>query len=318
MSIPLTANLTSANILIVGAGPAGIAAALTLARQQRSSVLFGDGVYRNGRAEQHQHGHSAHGAPSNFSQAARNNILANYDQFVTFYDTTVTRVDRLASGFVATDIHGIQYHGRKLILASGVEDIPLPIDGYTACFGRVIFHCLLCQGYDQRGGATAGVLAMDAFARVAVALHVARQAASLVTQAVTVYTNGDTRLADEVRQGVGDSPVFFADSRVIRRFVFLGDQDQAHGGGIRIEFVDGSVADESFLAHAPETRPRGNFIEQLSLATTVHGDIYVELPHYRTSVPDVFAAGDNCARMKSVAHAMLSGNVAGMGAAQDP
>lgn len=335
MSAPLvpsgSTGPTTASVLIIGAGPAGIAAALTLARQQHSAILFGDGVYRNGRAEQMHLIPGLDGArPSNFSQAARANVLQHYAEHISFRDVTVVRLQRLqhaggatTSSFVATDSLGVTYVGSKLILASGVEDLALPIDGYAACFGSVIFHCLLCKGYEQRGGASAGVLAIDAFGRAAVALHMARQASSLA-QAVTIYTHGAGALAAEIEAGFcgagGSAGIMRVDNRVIQRFVFLGEQEQAHGGGIRIEFADGSTpADEAFLAHAPKTRPRGPFVAQLGLETLPpgdhDGDIKVELPYYQTSVAGVFAAGDNCAKMKSVAHAMLSGNVAGMGAA---
>lgn len=316
---------TTANVLIIGAGPAGIAAALTLARQQHSAILFGDGVYRNGRAEQMHLIPTLDGArPSNFSQAARTNVLQNYGEHISFRDVTVINVQRVVGGgFAAVDALGVSYFGRKLILASGVEDLPLPIDGYAACFGSVILHCLLCKGYEQRGGASAGVLAIDSFGRAPVALHMARQASSLA-RTVTVYTNGAGALAAEIEAGFcragGSGGIMRVDNRIIKRFVFLGEQEQALGGGIRIEFEDDTApADEAFLAHAPKTRPRGPFVSQLGLETLPpgdnDGDIRVELPYYQTSVPGVFAAGDNCAKMKSVAHAMLSGNVAGMGAA---
>ncbi|KAL1893959.1 hypothetical protein Sste5346_006100 [Sporothrix stenoceras] len=322
--VPPGTGPTTANVLIIGAGPAGIAAALTLARQQHSAILFGDGVYRNGRAEQMHLIPGLDGArPSNFSQAARSNVLQNYGEHISFRDVTVFSVQRVAGGFAAVDAAGVAYFGHKLILASGVEDLPLPIDGYAACFGSVIFHCLLCKGYEQRGGASAGVLAIDSFGRAPVALHMARQASSLA-RTVTIYTNGAGALAAEIEAGFcragGSAGIMRVDNRVIRRFVFLGEQEQAQGGGIRLEFVDNSLpADEAFLAHAPKTRPRGPFVSQLGLETLPpgdnDGDIKVELPYYQTSVSGVFAAGDNCSKMKSVAHAMLSGNVAGMGAA---
>ncbi|ERT00413.1 uncharacterized protein SPSK_09574 [Sporothrix schenckii 1099-18] len=322
MSLLLTATPagpTSASVLVVGAGPAGLAAALALARQQHTVLLFGDGVYRNGRA---RHQVPDHSRPSNFGEAARDHVLQDYGQYVSFREVTVVSVRRTdgPERFTVVDASGAAYHGRKLILASGVEDVPLPIDGYAACFGRVIVHCLLCNDYPQRTGASAGVLAVGAFGRAAVALHMARQARQLAA-VVTIYTNGQDALAADMDAAARAAAGLRIDTRPIRRFVFRGDQDQAHGGGVRLEFADGSPpADEAFLAHAPATRPRGPFAQQLGLATvppsTVDGDIQVALPHYETSVRGVFAAGDNCAAgMKTVAHAMLSGNVAGMGAA---
>ncbi|CAK7233514.1 hypothetical protein SBRCBS47491_008636 [Sporothrix bragantina] len=317
-----TTNNT-ASVLIVGAGPAGVAAAMALARQQHSVLLFGDSVYRNGR-DGHAH-HSTipeiEGRPSNFGPAARDNMLAQHGAYVSYREVTIVQVIQanVSSAFIFTvvDARGRQYHGRKLILASGVEDILLPIDGYAACFGRAIFPRLQCTGYEPRSRQTrrAGVLAVGLFAQAAVAVHVAKQAACLVTERVTVYTNGDAVLGEEIQRVLATTTltttttIMVIDTRSIHRFVLLD-------ASLRLDFTDGTSRDDSFLAHAPATRPRGPFVAQLGLALTSEGDIWVQLPGYRTSVPGVFAAGDNCtAHMKSVPHAMLSGHVAGMGAA---
>ncbi|OAA63432.1 non ribosomal peptide synthase [Niveomyces insectorum RCEF 264] len=300
----------SVDVLIIGAGPAGMTAALSLARQQQSSVVFGDGVYRNDRAEyMHLIPGFDHVKPSDYRQAARSNILANYD-FVKFQDTKVASVQKVeATGsFILNDESGTTWHGKKLILANGVEDIPLPIDGYAECWGKAIFHCLFCKGYEQRGGASAGVLAIGGLSKAPVTLHVARQVVTL-SKSVTIYTNGSDDVAKDVAAGFGTASVMKVDARKIRRFSLLAD-----GQGLRLEFEDGSSADEKFLAYTPATKLRGPFAEQLGLEQAPSGDIKAGPPIYQTSVKGVFAAGDNSGMIKSVPNAIFSGSLAAMGA----
>lgn len=138
----MATQINSASVLIVGAGPAGMSAALTLARQQHSSIVFGDEVYRNARADyMHLIPGFDHVPPSSYRQTARANILSNYAEHVTFQNAKIARVqkDPATGGITATDEAGTLYRGKKLILASGVEDIPLPIDGYADCFGKVMY-----------------------------------------------------------------------------------------------------------------------------------------------------------------------------------
>lgn len=165
------------------------------------------------------------------------------------------------------------------------------------------------------------MLAIGDFAKVPLALHAARQVLSLAKTA-TIYTNdAGNDLAKEIEAGFGNAgAVMKVDNRKIQRLVRLGGdtEEETTSKGVRVEFADGSSSTvEAFLAHAPATRSRGPFAEQLglALAPSGNGDIQVEPPFYKTSVPGVFAAGDISGMMKSVPHAILSGGVAGVGAA---
>jgi hypothetical protein len=63
------------------------------------------------------------------------------------------------------------------------------------------FHCLFCDGYEERGVASAGVLAVEAVANTQRALHLARMARRL-TERVTIYTNGNAALSEELQAKV--------------------------------------------------------------------------------------------------------------------
>lgn len=195
---------------------------------------------------------------------------------------------------------------------AGGRECKIPPQNLCAvnCLGLTIpfrFHCLFCKGYEERGCTSAGVLAFGGLSKAPLALHVARQVSTL-SKSVAIYTNGSEDLAKEVTGGFGTSTIMKVDSRKIKRL-----SKQVENATVLLEFEDGSSVIEGFLAHTPETKPRGPFAEQLGLEQTPPGDIKAGPPFYQTTIKGVFAAGDSCGMMKNVPHAIFSGSLAGMG-----
>jgi gliotoxin/aspirochlorine biosynthesis thioredoxin reductase len=138
----------------------------------------------------------------------------------------------------------------------------------------------------------------------------ARNGAQL-SDAVTIYTNGSTKRAEAFEAATVAKEPFKADSRRIKKFE-LGPT----GTGVLITFEDGSTRSEGFLACKPVMRLRNGYLaEQLGLDTTPQGDIKVIPPFGETSVPGVFAAGDNSSTFKMVSNAIHSGALAASGVA---
>ncbi|OCL02666.1 FAD/NAD(P)-binding domain-containing protein [Glonium stellatum] len=295
--------------LIIGGGPAGLAAALTLARQAQSSFVFDSGTYRNASTEYvHMLPGFDHTTSAKYRAAAIENIASRYHT-VSIHNITIEAIKKTDDGiFEATDGDSNNWRGKKLILASGVEDIYPDIEGYAECWSNGIFHCLFCKGYEERDCISSGVLAIGSLANVPFGLHVARQASSL-SKSVTIYTNGSEELASNLVSAFGSAKQMKTDSRRIKRF-----EKGRKNAEVTIQFEDGTEAIEGFLAHAPATKARGPFAEQLGLEMTSSGDIKAGPPFYQTNIKGVFAAGDNCLPMKNVLLALSAGSLAGMGA----
>ena len=122
------------DILVLGGGPAGLTAATTLVRQYHTAVVLDAGKYRNDKT---YHMHTLptwdHKHPEEFRAKAR----ADLDRYntVDVQKTEVASVKKTEDGlFEATSKDGQTWSGRKLILASGVEDIYPDIDGYAECW----------------------------------------------------------------------------------------------------------------------------------------------------------------------------------------
>ena len=123
--------MAKVDVLVVGGGPAGLTAALTLARQLHTVIVLDSGDYRNAEA---YHMHTVltwdHKNPGDFLRAAKDNILTGY-QTVQFESSTVVKVIKTEAGlFNATDEHGKSWTGSKLILCTGVTDLYPNIEGY--------------------------------------------------------------------------------------------------------------------------------------------------------------------------------------------
>ena len=138
--LPDFLNLTMVLVdaLIIGGGPAGVSAALTLARQAQSSIVFDSGKYRNDATDyMHMVPAFDHSSPVEYRAAARSNIASRYDH-VTFADIEIDTVTKAEDGTFRASSRGSpqSWQGKKVILASGVKDIFPNIEGYQDCWGK--------------------------------------------------------------------------------------------------------------------------------------------------------------------------------------
>lgn len=137
------------DVIVIGGGPAGIQAALTLGRVHRPTLLFDSGVYRNAGVG-HLHNFATHDGrpPDEFRKLGRRD-LAGYDS-VSVRDVRADAVERAAAGFRVT-ADGTTFEGRAVILATGLRDDLPDIPGVGEVWGREVVHCPYCHGHEFAG-----------------------------------------------------------------------------------------------------------------------------------------------------------------------
>jgi thioredoxin reductase len=138
------------DVIIVGAGPAGLSAALMLGRCRRSVLVCDAGRPRNAAS------HALHGyltrdgmVPKDFLSAARKDL----EQYVTVQLRQIEVVSAQCGDdrrFSVTMASGECVRSRKLLLATGVVDDLPQIPGFRELYGRSVFHCPYCDGWEVR------------------------------------------------------------------------------------------------------------------------------------------------------------------------
>ena len=137
-----------ADVVIVGAGPAGLSAALMLGRCRRSVIVFDSGRPRNA-ASNGLHGYLTRDGikPAEFLRLARTE-LEQY-RTVRLRDEEVMEAECVpGKGFVVALGSGERVESRKLLLATGVVDNLPDIPGFRELYGRSVFHCPYCDGWE--------------------------------------------------------------------------------------------------------------------------------------------------------------------------
>ncbi|KAI0407265.1 hypothetical protein F4802DRAFT_554766 [Xylaria palmicola] len=246
--------------------------------------------------------------PGEFRAASR----ADFTRYgsVTVENAEVVSLKQRGGGlFEAVTDDGKTWAGKKIILATGVEDVFPDIPGYADCLVSGIFHCLYCHGWGEQWVDTAGMLAEGDTGAVVPALHFARQAFRMAKR-VTLYTNGNEALAKELTDALEDAPApMTINSKKITKLVKAPERAR-----IVLALEDGTTITEGFLAHKPKTKLRGNLAEQLGLEMTTMNIVKVSPPFNQTSLKGVFAAGDCAGPMQTVTAALHGGTCTGGGA----
>lgn len=175
------------DVAIIGGGPAGLAAAATLARQLHTAVVFDSRVYRNQRANSMHMVPGLEGKnPAEFRRQSREAISSQYST-IESQDVQIDKIDKKGdSSFSVIDANGKEWSFRKILLAVGSSNIFPAIEGYEPLWGVRIFHCLFCKAYEDKGASSAGVLAVLPIAfpvemLVGLAIHNAQSKYSFVS-----------------------------------------------------------------------------------------------------------------------------------------
>ncbi|APB69851.1 NAD(P)/FAD-dependent oxidoreductase [Paenibacillus polymyxa] len=268
---------------IIGGGPAGLNAALVLGRARRSVALIDNNRPRNAVT------HASHGfitrdgvTPAEFRRVAYEEVL-RYPS-VHHLQTEVVSTMKNESGFEVLDSSGLRVQARKLILATGIKEIFPEIEGFYPLYGKSLFNCPYCDGWELRDQPL--VLVSES----AAIFHTAKLLLNW-SKDLIVCTNGHASLSDEQKERLQSKGIVVMEQPVAS---FIGHNGQLE----HVRFTDGTQVPRVGGFVTPQFVQSAPLGEHLGCERTESGGIKTDEAG-RTSIPGVYAAGDSSYFMPS-------------------
>lgn len=268
----------SADALVIGAGPAGLSAALYLARYNRSVLIFDEG---HGRSTHHQMNHNYLGFPGGVTpvelRERGRKQLAEYPK-VTYVHRKIDHLNGNGhDGFVAHG-QGREWHGRCVVIATGVVDHYPHFHGWEPCVGVSMFWCITCDGYESRGKDIVVAGHTDDAASEAMQLH-------SLTDKVRLLTNSEHfEISEKFQRRLMNAGIPIIHDKI--------ESAEAENGQLRALITKGGqrLALERLFSVQGAT-PETTLGKELGVARNAAGYILVDTEQ-KTNVPGIYAAGD--------------------------
>lgn len=298
----LELDCAEVDAVVVGGGPAGLAAALWLARYRRSVFVVDSQEYRSGMVE-HSRGYLGRDPqkPIELIERGRAELLAY--PAAAYRQARVSAVKQRDDGrFAVIADDGGEVIGHRLVLATGVSDAKPVIEGFDEHYGASAFHCPACDGYESRD---ADVVALGWEP------HLVGFATTLLgwAKSVTVVTNGRRFAGDETCRTL-----------LAKHSVDLVEEDALELVGTRgalrgVRLKSGRELPCSLLFFSVAHTPHVDLATSLGCELDEDGYVRVNA-NGQSTVTGVYAAGDLVPGLQLVQVATAQGTAAGVGAAQ--
>ena len=280
------------DVVIVGGGSAGLSAALLLGRSRRRVLVSDTGKTRNAVA------HESHGfftrdgtAPAELVRIAREQ-LRPYET-VELHSVGVKSAKAQSKGFEIKLDDETRIACRKLLLATGVVDEMPEIEGFKELWGKCIFHCPYCHGWEVRDQPLA------LFGGIELAELLKGWSDDLV-----LCTDGATLSEDETRL-LSKNNIAIREERIVR-------VEGKNGQLENIVFANGETLARKAIFIRPKQHQHSVLAKQLGCEFTDFGTVKVD-DFGQTSVPGVYAGGDMTHAMQHISFAVSRGALAAVG-----
>ena len=279
------------DVVIIGGGPAGLSAALVLGRCRRRVLVCDAGHPRNAAS------HALHGfltrdgiEPAKFLQIAREQ-LQPYTT-VELQQTEVTSANRSGDDFEITTSAGESLRARKLLIATGVVDHIPEIEGLSELYGRSVFHCPYCDGWEVRDQPLAVYGNGENGSGLALEL-------TLWSRDLVLCTDGPSQLTQEQIERLTHLGIKIIDERIKRLTGTNGVLEE-------IVFESGERLERRAMFFSTGQSQASNLATQLGCEITEQGCIATG-EYEITNVPGVYAAGDTSRLVQFVIVAAAEG-----------
>ena len=278
---------------IVGGGPAGLTAAIYLARFRRRVVLFDRG---GSRAALIPTSHNHAGFPEGI---AGSELLRRMGEQAAQYGADL-RVGDVGEVVASGDDwrlsgDGFKITARAVLFATGVDNRRPEMDEAVhraALDAGKLRYCPVCDGWEAGGpefGARIGVVGAESHG-VAEALFL-----RTFTPHVTLFTLEECELHEKDRTNLADHGVTW-DPRPVTAYDFSGE-------GVRLSFAAGDVAQVDTLYPALGSDPNDALIQALGLRTDEDRCVMTG-KHQQLGLKGLYAAGDLVSGLDQISVAM--------------
>lgn len=275
-----TTTTTQVDVLVVGGGPAGLSAALTLGRVRRSVLVVDDGTPRNAPAEAVHAFLTRDGTPPAQLLALGREEVARYG--VAHRDARAVTATRSEGRLLVGLDDGSTVAARQLVVTTGLVDELPAVEGLADRWGRDVVHCPYCHGWEVRDQVI-GVLATTPMA-----LHQAGLFRQLSDRVLVLRHSVDDldaeRLGTLAARGV----------QVVDGEVVAVEVHDDRLSGVRL--AGGTVVALDALAVASRATLRGELLAELGIVAAEHPSgmgLHVPAdPMGRTEATRVWVAGN--------------------------
>lgn len=283
------------DVIIIGGSYSGLSAAMALGRSLRKVLIIDSGRPCN-RQTPHSHNFITQDGqtPAAIASVAKEQVLQY--KTVSFIEDKAIRGQKIDDRFVISTESQKDYTAKKLVFATGVKDLMPNMKGFSDCWGISVIHCPYCHGYEVRQQKTGIMTSLE------VVLHMTPLIKNLTTD-LTVFTNGEYQLDEQQLQMLAANNISVVDTPV---------KEIIHQNGYlnKLVFEDGSDFELTALYAPVPFEQHSDIPEQLGCQLTDMGHLSVD-PFQKTNIDGIFACGDSTVRLRSVAYAVSSGNIAG-------
>jgi thioredoxin reductase len=291
-------------VVVVGGGAAGLSAALVLGRARRRTLIVDAGEQSNLASD-------GIGGLLGFDQRPPSELYETGRRELERYPTVEFRHGTVVEGSAEGDGYALNLDDgdrvttRRVLLATGMEYCPPDLPGLKPLWGKSVFQCPFCHGWEMRDKRIASLAAGEE------AVHSALMLRGW-SDDVVLLTDGHPQLDGKDLDQLRAADITVDDRRIAE---LIGED----GRLTAIAFADGTRLERDGLLVEAPLRQRSKLAEQLGAACTP-GPLAVDTigidALHRTSASTVFAAGDTCTEHPYVAGSIAGGAQAAMIVAQ--
>jgi len=282
--------------IIVGGGPAGLNAAIVLGRCRRKVLVFDTEQYRN------RYSHGVHNyltrddvLPHEFLQTCHKELEKYSVQRIR--KKVVSAKKNEEETFSVKDENGTIYYSKKLLIATGLQDTLPDIEGFRELYGKSIFHCPYCDGWEVRDKKI-GVYAKNKEGwELALALKG-------WTDNVTLYTDGKNKVKPVQKEYLDANEIPVITTPIAK---LQGDDGQLQ----KIIFKNGEVSECDAIFFVNGYTQQCNIAEAFGCEVSRKG-VIVTNRQQQTNIKGLYVAGDASRDMHFVVVAAAEGAKAGV------